>query len=123
MASVMAFAQSAWPKIQADMYPYVAEMQLVRHEQSILLGEGKQQTGLFFASIKNTFSEKLQRELVTDASTKGWQLHSFVRYGTSYVLSFTQDSRILDIRLTNHPSGVEAVYSVVLNQDLGAKAR
>jgi hypothetical protein len=39
-----------------------------------------------------------------------------VRLGTSYVITFFQGPRILDIRLTNTPKGVEAVYSMVLNQ-------
>jgi hypothetical protein len=117
IANCVAMAQSAWPKIQADMYPYIETMQLIRHEQSILLGEGSQQTGLFFATVNNIYSEKLQKELISDALKKGWKLHSFVRYGTTYVLSLIQNNRILDIRLNNHVNGVDAVYSVVLNQE------
>jgi len=43
-------------------------------------------------------------------------LHSLLRLGTSYVVTLTQENRILDIRLTNTDAGVEAVYSVMLNQ-------
>ncbi len=114
--SFAAVGQSAWPKIQSDMYPYQSDMKLIRHDQSILLGEGVQQTGLFFATAKNTFSEKLQKELIADALQKGWQLHSYFRYGTAYVITLVQDKRILEIRLSNHESGVDAVYSVVFNQ-------
>jgi len=47
---------------------------------------------------------------------KNWQLHSVMRLGTSFVLTLTQDDRILDIRLTNTVRGVDAVYSVLMNQ-------
>jgi len=39
-----------------------------------------------------------------------------MRTGTSYVVTMTQDERILDIRLTNTVKGVDAVYSVLMNQ-------
>jgi hypothetical protein len=116
LMSVSALAQSIWPKIQSDMYPYVDGLMLVRHDQSVLLGESTQQTGIFFATIKNTYSEKLQSQLLADASSKGWRLHSYYRYGTTYVVTMTQGARILDIRLSNHDTGVDAVYSVVLQQ-------
>jgi hypothetical protein len=54
--------------------------------------------------------------LIGDALLKNWQLHSLMRLGTSYVVTLTQDDRILDIRLTNTTAGVDAVYSVLLNQ-------
>ena len=38
-------AQTAWPLVQSTMYPYIDQMKLVRHEQTVLLGEGNQQTG------------------------------------------------------------------------------
>jgi hypothetical protein len=47
---------------------------------------------------------------------KNWRLHSVMRTGTSYVVTLTQDERILDIRLTNTAKGVDAVYSVLMNQ-------
>ena len=109
-------AESPWPSVQSNMYPYVNGMLLTRHEQTILLGEGDQQTGIFFSALRNTFSEQVQNELINDALLKSWSLHSLVRLGTSYVITFFQGPRILDIRLTNTPKGVEAVYSMVLNQ-------
>ena len=33
-------AQTAWPLVQSTMYPYIDQMKLVRHEQTVLLGEG-----------------------------------------------------------------------------------
>lgn len=113
---VTAKAESPWPAVQSNMYPYISGMVLTRHEQTILLGEGDQQTGIFFATLKNAFSEQVQNELINDGLLKSWALHSLVRLGTSYVITFFQGPRILDIRLTNTPKGVEAVYSMVLNQ-------
>ena len=109
-------AQTAWPLVQSTMYPYIDQMKLVRHEQTVLLGECKQQTGIFYATLPNTYSEQVSGELVNDALLKNWALHSLVRLGTSYVLTFVHDSRILDIRLINTPQGVDAIYSIVLNQ-------
>jgi hypothetical protein len=109
-------AQTAWPLVQSSMYPYIDVMKLVRHEQTVLLGEGNQQTGIFYASVNNTFSEQVSSELVNDAVLKSWKLHSLVRLGTSYVLTFVQGPRILDIRLINTTQGVDAIYSIVLNQ-------
>jgi hypothetical protein len=109
-------AESPWPTVQSNMYPYISGMVLTRHEQTILLGEGDQQTGIFFSTLKNAFTEQVQNELINDGFLKSWSLHSLVRLGTSYVITFFQGPRILDIRLTNTPKGVEAVYSMVLNQ-------
>ena len=109
-------AQNAWPPVQSNMYPHIGDMRLVRHEQTVLLGEGNQQTGIFYSTIANTYSEQVSSELVNDALLKSWALHSLVRLGTSYVLTFVQDGRILDIRLINSPQGVDAIYSVVLNR-------
>ena len=53
---------------------------------------------------------------INDAILKNWTLHSLVRLGTSYVLTFVNDARILDVRLINTAQGVDAIYSVVLNQ-------
>ena len=116
MFAFAANAESPWPSVQSNMYPYVNGMLLTRHEQTILLGEGDQQTGIFYSALRNTFSEQVQNELINDALLKSWSLHSLVRLGTSYVITFFQGPRILDIRLTNTPKGVEAVYSMVLNQ-------
>jgi hypothetical protein len=110
-------AQSAWPKIQSDMYPYVSDMKLIRHDQSIVLGEGVQQTGIFFSTLSGTYSEKLQRDLISDAVKKNWQLNSLYRVGTTFVMSFVQDRRLLDIRLTNLSDGVDVIYSIVLRQE------
>jgi hypothetical protein len=33
-------AQTVWPAVQSNMYPYIPFMKLVRHEQTVLLGEG-----------------------------------------------------------------------------------
>lgn len=109
-------AQTPWPAVQAENYPTVEGMRLVRHEQSILLGEGPYQTGLFFSNLPNAFSAQVQNLLFEDAVRKSWVLQSVMRQGTRYVLAFTKGPRLLDIRLTNLPDGVEAVYSIVLNQ-------
>jgi hypothetical protein len=94
-------------------------MKLVRHEQTVLLGEGNQQTGIFYSTLGDTYSEQVSSELINDALLKSWALHSLVRLGTSYVLTFVQEARILDIRLLNTSQGVDAIYSVVLNQSNG----
>jgi hypothetical protein len=109
-------AQTPWPLIQSAMYPYVESMLLTRHEQTVLLGEGHQQTGIFYATLPEAYSEQAQTELISDGLMKNWRLHSVLRLGTSYVVTLTQDERILDIRLTNTAKGVDAVYSVLLNQ-------
>lgn len=114
--AAMAWAQTPWPAVQADNYPLVDSMKLVRHEQSVLLGESDQQTGLFFAQLGQSYSEQVQSLLIADAKRKGWSLQTVMRYGTQYVLVFVKGARLLDIRLTNRSDGVEAVYSVVLNQ-------
>ena len=116
LCSGLVQAQTAWPLVQSTMYPYIDQMKLVRHEQTVLLGEGNQQTGIFYANLPNTFSEQVSGELINDAFLKSWTLHSLVRLGTSYVLTFVHDSRILDIRLINTAQGVDAIYSIVLNQ-------
>jgi hypothetical protein len=116
LGAVGAKAQNVWPAVQSNMYPHLGEMRLVRHEQTVLLGEGNQQTGIFYSNIVNTYSEQVSSELVNDALLKSWTLHSMVRLGTSYVLTFVQGPRILDIRLINTAQGVDAIYSVVLNQ-------
>ena len=33
-------AQTVWPAVQSNMYPHIPFMKLVRHEQTVLLGEG-----------------------------------------------------------------------------------
>jgi len=91
-------------------------MLLTRHEQTVLLGEGHQQTGIFYATLPEAYSEQVQNELINDGLMKNWRLHSVMRTGTSYVVTMTQDERILDIRLTNTVKGVDAVYSVLMNQ-------
>lgn len=115
-------AQTPWPEVQASNYPMVSNMQLVRHEQSILLGESDQQTGLFFAILDPAYSEKVQQQLLADAQTKGWKLQTVLRHGTSYVLTFSKGPRLLDIRLSNSVKSVEAVYSVVYSQQISALA-
>ena len=90
-------AQTVWPAVQSNMYPYIPNMKLVRHEQTVLLGEANQQTGIFYASLTDTYSEQVSNELINDALLKSWSLHSLVRLGTSFVLTFVQDTRILDI--------------------------
>ena len=79
MFAFAANAESPWPSVQSNMYPYVSGMFLTRHEQTILLGEGDQQTGIFFSALRNTFSEQVQNELINDALLKSWSLHSLVR--------------------------------------------
>ena len=112
-------AQTVWPSVQSNMYPYIPNIKLVRHEQTVLLGEGNQQTGIFYSTLGDTYSEQVSSELINDALLKSWALHSLVRLGTSYVLTFVQEARILDIRLLNTSQGVDAIYSVVLNQSNG----
>lgn len=114
--SAMAMAQTQWPTIQARNYPLAKGLELVRHEQSILLGEGELQTGLFFATMSQTYSDQVQQLLVTDAQDKDWKLQTALRHGTYYVLTFSKGMRLLDIRLLNTPEGVDAIYSVTLNQ-------
>ena len=112
----IAFGQTPWPAVQSENYPTLQDMKPVRHEQSILLGESSQQPGLFFAQLSQAYSERVQTQLIEDARRKGWELQSAMRFGTQYVLSFTKGVRLLDIRLTNTAQGVDAVYSVLLNQ-------
>ena len=81
MFAFAANAESPWPSVQSNMYPYVNGMLLTRHEQTILLGEGDQQTGIFYSALRNTFSEQVQNELINDALLKSWSLHSLVRLG------------------------------------------
>ena len=76
-------AQTPWPLIQSAMYPYVESMLLTRHEQTVLLGEGHQQTGIFFATLPEAYSEQVQTELISDGLMKNWRLHSVLRLGTS----------------------------------------
>ncbi len=117
--SASASAQTRWSAAQSSMYPYVDNMLLTRHEQTVLLGEGQQQTGIFYATLPDAFSEQAQHELISDGLAKNWRLHSLMRLGTSYMVTLTQDERILDIRLTNTNAGVDAVYSILLNQNAG----
>lgn len=114
--SAWAQAQTPWPEVQASNYPMISSMQLVRHEQSILLGESEQQTGLFFALLERSYSEKAQQQLLADAQIKGWKLQTVLRHGTSYVLTFSKGPRLLDIRLSNAVQSVEAIYSIVYSQ-------
>ena len=118
----MLYAQTPWPAVQADNYPRAAGMQLIRHDQSILLGEASQQTGLFFATLPGAHTAQVQTQLSEDALRKGWRLSTAMRYGTQFVLTFAKESRILDIRLSNSPQGVDAVYSVVLAQQKAPSA-
>ena len=110
-------AQTRWSPAQSSMYPYVESMLMTRHEQTVLLGEGAQQTGIFYATLPEAFSEQVQHQLIGDGLAKNWKLHSLMRLGTSYMVTLTQDERILDIRLTNTNAGVDAVYSILLNQN------
>lgn len=125
MFAFAANAESPWPSVQSNMYPYVNGMLLTRHEQTILLGEGDQQTGIFFSALRNTFSEQVQNELINDALLKSWSLHSLVRLGTSYVITFFQGPRILDIKgykaVVIDPAFISA-YGDSLNTDLVVKA-
>lgn len=111
-----AYAQSPWPAVLSDHYPMVSSMTLVRHEQSMLLGEAEQQTGVFYSRLSQVSSERVQPQLLADARHKGWKLQSALRSGTQHLLAFTKGSRMLDVRLTSEPDGVEAMYSVVFSQ-------
>ena len=112
----MAGAQTPWPAMQVDMYPYVETMLQTRPEQTVLLGEGELQTGIFYASVAEAYSEEVQSALIADAEEKDWRLLSLVRLGTSYIMTLTKNNRILDLRLTNTERGVDVVYSVLMNQ-------
>jgi hypothetical protein len=98
------------------MYPYVETMLQTRPEQTVLLGEGEQQTGIFYASVDEAYSEEVQDALIEDAEEKGWRLSSVLRLGTSYVMTLTKNDRMLDLRLTNTARGVDVVYSVLMRQ-------
>jgi hypothetical protein len=112
----MAWAQTPWPAMQVDMYPYVETMLQTRPEQTVLLGEGELQTGIFYASVAEAYSEEVQSALIADAEEKDWRLLSMLRLGTSYIMTLTKNDRILDLRLTNTVRGVEVVYSVLMSQ-------
>jgi len=112
----IAWAQTPWPAWQVEMYPYVESMVQTRPEQTILLGEGDLQTGIFYASVAEVYSEEVQTALIEDAEEKGWRLRSVLRLGTSYVMTLTKNDRTLDLRLTNTVRGVDAVYSVLMSQ-------
>lgn len=114
----VAMAQTPWPSVQARNYPVAKGLELFRHEQSILLGEGEQQTGLFFANQSKANSHEVQAELVQDAQRKGWRLQTALRQGTYHVSTFHKGQRLLDIRLIHANEGVEAVYSVALIQQI-----
>ena len=66
-------AQTVWPSVQSNMYPYISNMKLVRHEQTVLLGEGNQQTGIFYSTLGDTYSEQVSSELINDALLKSWR--------------------------------------------------
>ena len=87
-----------------------------RPEQTVLLGEGEQQTGIFYASVAEAYTEEIQTALLADAEEKDWRLLSVVRLGTSYIMTMSKQDRMLDLRLTNTANGVDAVYSVMMNQ-------
>lgn len=123
LVSAWAGAQTPWPAVQAENYPLVSEMQLVRHEQSVLLGESDMQTGLFYAYLSGAPVEKTQSQLITDALRKGWSLQSAMRFGANSMLAFAKGSRLLDIRLALQGEGVEAMYSVALHQQPQAPAQ
>lgn len=112
----ISWAQTPWPAWQVEMYPYVESMVQTRPEQTILLGEGDLQTGIFYASVAEVYSEEVQTALIEDAEEKGWRLRSVLRLGTSYVMTLTKNDRTLDLRLTNTVRGVDAVYSVLMSQ-------
>ena len=112
----LAWSQTVWPAWQVEMYPYVETMLQTRPEQTVLLGEGEQQTGIFYASVDEAYSEEVQDALIEDAEEKGWRLSSVLRLGTSYVMTLTKNDRMLDLRLTNTANGVDVVYSVLMRQ-------
>ena len=71
---------------------------------------------MFFSSIDDTSTDVVQAELIADAKRKQWQLLSAIRRGSGVILSFTQNDRILDLRMTQTDEGVSLVYSVMLRQ-------
>lgn len=118
--SAWVHAQTPWPAVQAESYPMAPGMQLIRHEQSVLLGESDMQTGLFYAYLSNAHREAVQTLLIADARRKGWELKSAMHFGQQSQMAFAKGGRLLDIRLTNQSDGVDAMYSVALNQQPAA---
>lgn len=116
MSSAVAWGQIPWPAVQAGQYPLVSGLELIRHEQSVLLGEGSEQTGLFFARLPKAYTQEVQIKMVADAASKGWTLKTAMRQGTAYTLTFSKKQRLLDIRLSTVADGVDVVYSVALSQ-------
>jgi hypothetical protein len=114
--SALAHAQTPWPAVQAESYPMASGMQLIRHEQSVLLGESDMQTGLFYAHLSHAHREAVQNLLIADARRKGWDLQSAMHFGHQSLMAFAKGGRLLDIRLSNQSDGVDAMYSVALNQ-------
>ena len=47
-------AQTVWPAVQSNMYPYIPNMKLVRHEQTVLLGEAIQDAGVLYKGQHET---------------------------------------------------------------------
>lgn len=121
ISSTMAWSQVPWPAVQAGQYPLVSGLELIRHEQSVLLGEGSEQTGLFFAHLSKAYTHEVQIRMVADAASKGWALKTAMRQGTAYTLTFSKKQRLLDIRLSTVADGVDVVYSVALSQQPAAE--
>lgn len=121
--SAFAHAQTPWPAVQAESYPMTTGMQLIRHEQSVLLGESDMQTGLFYSHLPNAHREAVQALLIADARRKGWDLQSAMHFGHQSLMAFAKGGRLLDIRLSNQSEGVDAMYSVALNQQPPAIAQ
>ncbi|MEY3998255.1 MAG: hypothetical protein RLY60_1067, partial [Pseudomonadota bacterium] len=102
-------AQTVWPAVQSNMYPYIPNMKLVRHEQTVLLGEGNQQTGIFYSMLGDTYSEQVSNELINDALLKSWTLHSLVRLGTLKLdTSFNYKNTIFLSDYVSNSRGVSA---------------
>lgn len=114
--SALAHAQTPWPAVQAESYPMASGMQLIRHEQSVLLGESDMQTGVFYSHLPHAHREAAQNLLIADARRKGWDLQSAMHFGHQSLMAFAKGGRLLDIRLSNQSDGVDAMYSVALNQ-------
>jgi hypothetical protein len=121
--NALANAQTPWPADQAESYPVTTGMQLIRHEQSVLLGESDMQTGLFYSHQPHAHREAVQSLLIADARRKGWDLQSAMHFGHQSLMAFAKGGRLLDIRLSNQTEGVDAMYSVALNQQPPAIAQ
>ncbi len=112
----VAQAETPWPIVMEENYPYVQGMKLIRHEETVIFGESSHQTGIFYSSANLVSSSDIQKILIEDAERKGWLLQTTLRYGNYHVTTFAKDQRLLDIRMDKTNDGVDAIYVASLKQ-------